>query len=103
MDIIEGKADVDRAKLPKISVVDKIIVAFAGPLFSFLLAVLFAVVVWKVGRPVNEDDNSTVVGWVDTNGPAWKAGLRPGDRIESIDGHKVTHFSGPSQDSITWR
>src|SRR5213593_1091007 len=46
MDIIEGKADVDRAKLPKISVIDKIVVAFAGPLFSFLLAVLFAVIIW---------------------------------------------------------
>src|SRR5437773_9223939 len=45
MDIIEGKADVDRARLPKISVVDKIVVAFAGPLFSFLLAVLFAVII----------------------------------------------------------
>src|SRR5678810_337605 len=31
MDIIEGKADLDRAKLPKISALDKIIVAVAGP------------------------------------------------------------------------
>src|SRR2546430_9822911 len=30
MDIIEGKADLDRARLPKISVVGKIIVAVAG-------------------------------------------------------------------------
>src|SRR6202011_6171687 len=35
MDIIEGKADMDRAKLLPISAWDKIIVAFAGPLFSF--------------------------------------------------------------------
>src|SRR6188508_968017 len=34
MDIIEGKADVDRAQLPKISALDKIIVAVAGPVFS---------------------------------------------------------------------
>src|SRR6266566_3987823 len=33
MDIIEGKADMDRAKLPKISALDKIIVAVAGPVF----------------------------------------------------------------------
>src|SRR5436305_7052018 len=38
MDIIEGKADVDRAQLPKISALDKIIVAAAGPFFSLLLA-----------------------------------------------------------------
>ena len=53
MDIIEGKADVDRAQLPKISALDKIIVAFAGPLFSVLLALFFACVVWAVGHPVS--------------------------------------------------
>src|SRR2546423_11106775 len=53
MDIIEGKADVDREKLPKISALDKIIVAFAGPLFSFGLALAFAMVIWILGRPVS--------------------------------------------------
>ena len=38
MDIIEGKADIDRAKLPPVSAIDKIIVAVAGPLFSLLLS-----------------------------------------------------------------
>ena len=33
MDIIEGKADVDRAQLPRASALDKIIVAIAGPFF----------------------------------------------------------------------
>src|SRR3954471_10685762 len=53
MDIIEGKADLDRAKLPKISALDKIIVAVAGPVFSLLLAVAFAFFIWVVGRPVS--------------------------------------------------
>src|SRR6187549_3602392 len=38
MDIIEGKVETDRERLPRISAVDKIIVAAAGPLFSLLLA-----------------------------------------------------------------
>src|SRR3981189_2226233 len=38
MDMIEGKADMDRSQLPPVSAIDKIIVAIAGPLFSFLLA-----------------------------------------------------------------
>src|SRR6266849_2042437 len=54
MDIIEGKADVDRAKLAPISALDKIIVAVAGPLFSLLLALCFAgmndSVSWNVVR-----------------------------------------------------
>ncbi|HTY88008.1 MAG TPA: site-2 protease family protein, partial [Candidatus Acidoferrum sp.] len=89
--------------LPNVSPLDKIIVAFAGPLFSFLLAVGFALVVWGVGKPTNEGDTSTRVGWVDENGPAWKAGLRPGDRILEVDGHPVKHFAPTSADSVTWR
>src|ERR1700681_2001902 len=50
MDVIEGKADVDRARLPKISALDKIIVAVAGPLFSFGLAVLFAIIIFAIGH-----------------------------------------------------
>jgi regulator of sigma E protease len=89
--------------LPNVSPLDKIIVAFAGPLFSFVLAIFFAVVVWGVGKPGNGADNSTTIGWVDPTGPAWKAGLRPGDTIEEIDGQPVRHFAPPALDSVTWR
>src|ERR1700688_4377989 len=64
MRIIEGKDDVHRQKLPPISAIDKIIVAFAGPLFSFLLAVVFAVIVTSVGRPVSESESTTTIGYV---------------------------------------
>ena len=103
MEAIEGKGESSGQQLPPISALDKIIVAFAGPLFSLLLAFAFAVVVWGVGHPVNNDDNTTTVGWVDVDGPAWKAGLRPGDRIVSVDDHPVTQFLPPAQDSVTWR
>jgi regulator of sigma E protease len=103
MDIIEGKADVDRAQLPKISAFDKIIVAFAGPLFSFLLAVVFAVFIWMVGRPVSESEATTIIGYVVPASPAAQAGLKAGDKILSVDGHGVTRFGGMSEDSITWR
>src|SRR3954451_1038528 len=70
MDIIEGKADLDRQTLPSISALDKIIVAFAGPLFSFLLAVVFAVIVTVIGRPVGESESTTVIGYVMPGSPA---------------------------------
>ena len=77
MEMIEGKADdgEKKAPLPTISALDKIIVAFAGPLFSFLLALVFAVIVMVVGRPESESEKTTVIGYVEKDGPADKAGL----------------------------
>ena len=101
MDIIEGKADVERTRLPKISALDKIIVAVAGPLFSLLLALFFACVVWAVGHPVSESDLTTVIGYVEKDSPAAKAGLRAGDRILEVDGRPVSRFFGMN-DSVVW-
>ncbi|HEV2391694.1 MAG TPA: RIP metalloprotease RseP [Verrucomicrobiae bacterium] len=103
MEMIEGKGESSGRPLPPISALDKIIVAVAGPLFSFLLALTFAVVVMVVGRPVSEDSNTTKLGWVDPSGPAWKAGLRPGDDIIEIDHYPIHHWAPPSQDSVMWR
>jgi len=101
MDIIEGKADVDRAKLPPISALDKIIVAIAGPLFSLLLALAFACIVWAVGHPVSESDMTTTVGYVEKDSPAAQAGIQPGDKILEVDEKPVTRFTGMN-DSVIW-
>jgi regulator of sigma E protease len=100
MDLIEGKADVDREQLPPISALDKIIVAVAGPFFSLLLAFVFAVLVWVVGYPVGESDMTTTVGYVMAKSPA-KGELQPGDKILEVDGKPVTRFLGMN-DSVSW-
>jgi regulator of sigma E protease len=102
MEAVEGKADTDVEQLPPVSPLDKIIVAFAGPLFSFGLALVFALVVFVVGRPVSEREKTTTIGFIDKDGPAYAAGLRVGDRILTVDGKPVKKFEGMG-DSVKWR
>jgi len=73
----------------------------AGPLFSLLLALSFAGVVWVVGHPVGESDSTTVIGYVLPDSPAEKAGLQPGDKILEVDGKPVRRFLGMN-DSVSW-
>ena len=100
MEAIEGRSE-NSEPLPPITPLDKIIVAFAGPLFSFLLAVFFSVIVWMVGRPENEIDTEKRIGYVGKDTPAERAGLKPGDEILNIDGKHVRGFRG-LVDSVTW-
>src|SRR5262245_23389547 len=102
MEAIEGKSDKPREPLPPVSALDKIIVAFAGPLFSFGLAVFFALIVWLVGRPVSEAETTTVIGDVERDSPAEKAGLRVGDKILRVDWKPVSKWGGMG-DSVVWR
>ena len=105
METIEGKAGEEPGQskaLPPISPLDKIIVAFAGPLFSFLLAVAFAFVVWGVGKPVGSSEEEAVIGYVDANRPAGQPGaLQVLDRVTAIDGKPVKRFMGPIN-SLMW-
>lgn len=102
MESIEGRVEGETQKrLPPISPLDKIIVAFAGPLFSFLLAVVFAVVVWAVKKPVSEAVGTTTIGHVVADSPAAKAGIQVGDTIRTVDGQVVERFLGMNK-SIMW-
>ena len=79
--------------LKPVKPLDKIIVAAAGPVASFLLAVLFAVAVWLVGKP-DFEMGVTTVGFVAPDSPVAQAGILPGDKIVKVDGRPVTKWAG---------
>lgn len=104
MESMEGKSgDLPEEARKPISALDKIIVAFAGPLFSFLLACAFAVVVWQIGRPMAERESSVIIGEVQKGSPAAEVGLKPGDVIIAVDDIPVNRFVGQGKDAILWR
>ncbi len=100
MEMLEGKSE-NAEPLPKISSMDKIIVAFAGPLFSFGLAFAFAVLVWAVMRPVGTGDATTTIGYVSPEAVEGAENLRPGDEILEVDGRPVDSWRG-MVDSVAW-
>lgn len=98
---IEDAEGVDMESLPPISYSDKVIVAAAGAFFNILFALAISLVVWGFGRPVAAAELTTTVGDVmeefilpsgPVPGPAWQAGIRPGDTILAIDGTPVHKF-----------
>ncbi|WP_419731279.1 RIP metalloprotease RseP [Lichenicola sp.] len=78
-------------------VLSRAIVIVAGPVFNFLLAiVLFAVVFAFNGRPPDASDLAGLrpsVGGVVAGSSADKAGLKPGDLIEQVDGVSIPNFA----------
>jgi regulator of sigma E protease len=58
----------------------------AGPTANLLLAFLITLAVYFFGEPVA----GTRIGTVTAESPAWKAGLRSGDRIEAVSTAAVT-------------
>jgi len=111
MEGIEGASSEDAEKLPKISYADKMIVSVMGAVFNVIFAFLLACVLWFTGMPVAEGTSSTVIGYVPEQlvtssghlaelglgntvpGPAYKAGLRSGDKVLSVDENPVTNFN----------
>ena len=100
MEKIEGDNMTDKP-LPPAKPLDKIIVAFAGPLFSFLLAVVTAFIVWGTGKPSFKYDTTTI-GYIDPAKPAAKAepAFEEGDQILAINGIKVDRWLGDTDTGV---
>jgi regulator of sigma E protease len=63
----------------------RFIIAIAGPAMNILLAIALLTIVYKVHyEQAIYLNQPAVIGWVQDDSPAAKAGIQPGDRIEKI-------------------
>ncbi len=69
-------------------VLDRLAIAFAGPLFNILFAIAIYYCVYLVGVPAL----APVVGTVKDESPALVAGLQTGDRILAIGDEKILYW-----------
>lgn len=75
--------------LPRAKPLDRIIVAFAGPLFNMLFGLLLGIVIWIHGLPQDTPSLTEIkVESVQENSPEWNAGLRAGDVIYALNGER---------------
>ncbi len=70
------------------SVPQRMAIISAGVIMNVVTGFLFYVICYRMG--VKEE--SPIIGAVAPGFPAWNAGLRAGDRIESINGDKIRSF-----------
>jgi regulator of sigma E protease len=94
MEMVEGESKQDLTALPSAKPLAKIITAFVGPLFSFLLAMAFAFLCYAVGVPQNQGSLTKIVGYVEPGSPAEQSGILPGDEVLQVDGRKVSRWQG---------
>ena len=98
-------------RLPPISFTDKVVVAAAGAFFNVLFALAMGLILWKVGQPTTEGQQTTIIGYVQkemeidegkiVEGPAYLAGILAGDIVEEIDGKKMHNFMDIQHSIVT--
>lgn len=81
---IKGDPDEFTSKKPQ----QRARILVAGVAMNALFGLVAAIVAFQLGVRFMEP----TIGWVETGGPAWRAGIRAGDRILEVDGRQVDRF-----------
>lgn len=83
---------------------DRIKVAFMGPLVNIIFALLAFAILWAIGgREKNFSDYTHKIGWIDPKSELYTKGIRPGDEVISYNGQPFQsskdHISAPMTSS----
>jgi len=96
MESVQGEQSAAQAEenrdLPDVAPWKRIVVAVAGPFGNVVLAVVLAYIIFLTPG-VKTGMLDTRIGWVDDESEAWQAGLRPGDRIQTVNGTKIGNWA----------
>ncbi len=87
-DLDPTKVSADPASFANKPIWQRMIVISAGVVMNLILAFIIFVIVFRVGVPFEP----AVIGGVEYNSPAMKAGLHVGDRVIAINNHKPLGF-----------
>jgi regulator of sigma E protease len=99
---VEGEASLEAKALPPLDYTSKMLILVAGVVCNVLFAFVLACGLWGLGLPVSEEEQTTRIGYVhptlelqggkEAPGPAYVAGVQPGDVIREVDGKTVHSF-----------
>ncbi len=76
--------------LPAVKPIDRMLTAFAGPLFNILFGFALGSVIWIFGIEKPEPAESVKVAYVQEKSPEAEAGLKVGDEIFKVNGETFT-------------
>jgi len=93
---LEGKQGAE--PLPVADPLSKILVAFAGPFMNLVFAFVIASILFFVGLPVLIDPS--IIGYVDSDSPEGKLGIREGDRIVMVNGKPTKSWQDVQEATI---
>jgi regulator of sigma E protease len=83
----------DKGSYANASLWARIVTIAAGPLANYLFASVLMFFGFLLGGYMMVDETSMRVS-VHPEGPAWKAGIRDGDRIANVNGEAITDWAG---------
>jgi regulator of sigma E protease len=108
---LKGESTVKAEELPPVSYPSKLIVFVAGAAFNVLFAFVLACYIWIAGQREFIPQQSTQIGFISktidlpdgskAESPALKAGLRVGDTVKAVDGHRVSSWSEMTESLVT--
>jgi len=70
----------------------RIFVAVSGPAMNLILGVMAFTLLYTMGVQMPRHSKTTAIGYVEPEGPAAIAGIRPGDKLISVNGTKVKNW-----------